>query len=404
MNDDLRMDHPDKRKARSFDTPGRCRRFTDAVYSGVGDAKKLYAELDAAQHAFDPPPPAFKLLIGEMHGHTALSDGNPDIDSYFRHLRDEVKVDFAAVSDHDHGGVGRAELWVGSPSKWDIIRQKVKEYYIPGKFTTLLAYERDAYPYYNNMIIYYQDHEGEMCRGVHDGEITEEELRALLARDDILVIPHDTYYLSAGADFSTIPTELISPLIEIYSRGDATEYMGNPANDLDALIEGGWWQDALKKGAHMGCIAGSDDHFCNNGVILKDVPYPHNFPGLTGVWAKENTVEGIFEALRAKRCYAFMGGRVEIDFRINGHYMGETFTAEAEEDRTIWFRINADAKVKQVTIVKNCRDCCIFKQPSMLFFDYRQERAEDCYYLRVELEDGRFAWTSPIWIKQPPQR
>ena len=397
------MQHPERKQARGIDTPGRSRRFTDAVYSGAGDAKALYAELQAAQHAFDPPPPEYKLFIGEMHGHTSLSDGDPDIDRYFTHLRDELKLDFGAVSDHDHGGVGKPELWVGSPSKWDIIQEKVKEYYRPGTFTTLLAYERDAYPYYNNMVIYYRGHEGKMFRGVHDGEITAAELRSLLADKNILVIPHDTYYLSAGADFNAIPTELIPPLIEIYSRGDATEYMGNPANDLDALIEGGWWQDALRKGAHMGCIAGSDDHFCKNGVILKDVPYPHNFPGLTGVWATENTAEGIFDALRARRCYGFMGGNVRIDFRINGHWMGEAFACPARQERTVWYNITADADVRRVTVVKNCRDQCIFGQPSMLYFDYRQEREEDCYYLRIELADGRFAWTSPIWIRTTPE-
>lgn len=392
------MNHPDKKKARGIDTPGRCRRFTDAVYSGEGDAKALYQELIDAERSFYPNKPEYNVYFGEMHGHTNLSDGNPDIDSYFRHLRDEAKVDFAAISDHDHGGVGRKELWVGSPSKWDIIKSKCREYDEPGKFTALLAYERDSYPYYNNMILYYKGYDGEMYRGAHDGEITEAELRSLLQKEDIIVIPHDTYYLSAGADFNAIPLDLIPPLIEIYSRGDATEYFGNPANDLDALIEGGYWQDALRKGAHMGCIAGSDDHFCQNGTIT-DAPYPHNYPGLTGVYAKENTNAAIFEAIKAKRTFAFMGGRMKIDFRINGHYMGEQFALKPGEDRSIYFHIEADSPVKQVAIVKNLRNYCLFRKNELLFFDYRVEKDEDCYYLRVELEDGRFGWTSPIWIK-----
>ena len=394
------MDHPERKAARSYDLPGRSRTFTDIVYSGEGNAAEKYAALTKAEHMFDPPAPEFDLFIGEMHGHTRLSDGDPSIDDYFINLRDVAKVDFAAVSDHDHGGVGKPELWVGSPSKWDMIREKVKEYNEPGKFTTILAYERDSYPYYNNMIVYYKSHDGEMIRGVRDGEITAEELRDALSRDDILLIPHDTYYLSAGADLSRIPLSLLTPLIEIYSRGDAAEYMGNPANGQDSLCEGGWWQDALKRGAHMGCIAGSDDHFCKNGLIT-DAPYPFNYPGLTGVWAKANTPEAIFDALKARRCYAFMGGRVSVDFRINGHWMGEVFTSSPDADRTVWFNVSADAPVKKVTVVKNCRDYLIFKRESALFLDYRREQAEDCYYLRIELEGGRYAWTSPVWVKTP---
>lgn len=33
-----------------------------------------------------------------------------------------------------------------------------------------------------------------------------------------------------------------------------------------------------------------------------------------------------------------------------------------------------------------------------IFIDYKKEQETDYYYLRVELEDGRYAWTSPIWI------
>lgn len=200
------------------------------------------------------------------------------------------------------------------------------------------------------MIVYYGTHDGEMIRGKRDGEITADELRAALDRDDILIIPHDTYHLSAGADLGTIPPGLLTPLIEIYSRGDATEYMGNPANENDSMCRGGFWQDALARGARMGCIAGSDDHFCKNGVILGDAPYPFNYPGLTGVWAKENTLESIFEALRARWCYGFMGGRITIDFRINGHWMGEEFEVGKDDELTIWYNIVADAPIKRVTI------------------------------------------------------
>ena len=42
-------------------------------------------------------------------------------------------------------------LWDG---KWDIIREKTAEYNEPGKFTTILAYERDSYPWYNNLVVY----------------------------------------------------------------------------------------------------------------------------------------------------------------------------------------------------------------------------------------------------------
>ena len=39
-------------------------------------------------------------------------------------------------------------------------------------------------------------------------------------------------------------------------------------------------------------------------------------------------------------------------------------------------------------------------KPSQLIFDYERESETDCYYLRVELEDGRFGWSSPVWVSR----
>ena len=123
------MNHPDKYLAKRYDTPNRSAAFTDAVYAGdSADRATLMGRMNAAQRSYDPPAPAYIPLVGEMHGHTNLSDGRPDIDTYFRNIRDLAKLDFAVLSDHDHGGVGSAELWSGNPSKWELTRRARRKY------------------------------------------------------------------------------------------------------------------------------------------------------------------------------------------------------------------------------------------------------------------------------------
>ena len=398
------MNHPDKYLAKRYDTANRSAAFTDAVYC---KADATGADLQAAWRSYDPPAPELIPLVGEMHGHTNLSDGRPDIDTYFRNIRDLAGLDFAVLTDHDHGGVGRPTLWEGSPSKWDVIKQKAAEYCQPGKFSTLLGYERDSYPFYNNLVLYFRDADADMVRGVRDGEITKEELTALLEREDVITCPHDTYSFTSNADFLALPVELHTPFIEVISRGDAAEYMGNPAGATYACCEGGFWQDALRQGAKMGVIGGSDDHSGMNGRVDPNLPYPEKYPGVTGVWATENTPAAIFEALSAKRTFAYMmgesagemRGRMEIDFRINGHYMGEVIARPESRDLHIFYRVKADVAVKRVTLVKNCRNYVALAAASELILDYKQENATDFFYLRVELADGRFGWTSPIWVE-----
>ena len=418
------MNHPDRHIAKRYDTPNRSRRFTDIVYTSGAHENPgaLWDELHRAERSLDLPAPDLIPLVGEMHGHSCFSDGGPTPETYFANIRDLAKLDFAVLTDHDHGGVGSPELWAESPSegspsgeslsKWELTRRAALAARVEGKFSTLLGYERDSYPFYNNMILYFRDDScaAEMVRGVRDGEITAEELRALLAREDIVTCPHDTYSLSSGADFGHIPVELITPYIEIMSRGDAAEYMGNPALDQGTVCEGGFWQDALRRGAKIGVIGGSDDHGGMNGRVNHE-PYPFNYPGVTGVWATENTPAAIFDALKAGRTYAFMRGpmdgamegRMVLDLRIEGHYVGETITRPENGNLHLYFCVQADTPIKQVTLVKNCRNIVTYFHRGCEFrdsiLDYRQETPCDCYYLRVELTDGRFGWTSPIWVE-----
>ena len=97
-----------------------------------------------------------------------------------------------------------------------------------------------------------------------------------------------------------------------------------------------------------------------------------------------------------------MGGKMTMDFRINGHWMGEEFSRGEDETLDISYHIEADAPIKTITLVKNCRNYMNFyKGPAkQVVFDYRQEKDTDSYYLRVELEDGRFGWTSPIFVSR----
>ena len=388
------MKNQERKEARRYDTPYRCRELTAGVYSGYAEDKKKRAEETFAQEKkFYPEKSGYHIYFGDIHGHSSLSDGSPDIDAYYQDIRDREKLDFCALTDHDHGGVGSSELF---GEKWELTKRKAAEYYEPGRFTTILGYERDSYPWYNNLVVYYNSHEGEMLRGEVGGEMTKEELLAALRREDILLVPHDTYNLTAGADLGSIPETLFTPLIEVYSRGDSAEYFGNPCNGEVYRCEGGFWQDALKRGAKMGCIAASDDHFRGVKGYEKNYRGIDAYAGKTGVLAEKNTLEAIFEALKARRCYGFMDGRIWIDFRINGHYMGEEFSDR--NDRSVYIRVEADAPVKTITVVKNCRNYIETRQTELMIFDYRAERETDNYYLRVELADGRFAWTSPIWI------
>ncbi|MCR5042054.1 MAG: DUF3604 domain-containing protein [Clostridia bacterium] len=399
MNDSYDLPFsPERKQARRFDTPYRSRIMTDQVFTDEDlpeEARKAaLRRFGESMEHFYPEKSKYRVFFGELHGHSCLSDGGPSPDDYYRNIRDVAKLDFAALTDHHHGGVGSSTLY---GRKGEMLREAAVRRNEPGRFSTLFGYEIDGYPYYNNFIVYHRDHTGGIFREAVDGDITAAELKALLAREDRLVVPHDTYQLGSGADLSRIDPALFTPLIEIYSRDDCAEYFDHPFNhDGGGMVRGCCWQDALRRGAKMGCIAASDDHGLQNGLPFPSGGDPCRYPGITGVLCEENTTQAIFDALKARRCYGFMGGRMGIDFRINGHYMGEEFTSDG--DRTICMRVDADAPVKKLTLVKNCEDALFIRKNKAVVLDYSADTPCDSYYLRVELTDGRLGWTSPIWV------
>jgi copper homeostasis protein CutC len=74
------MNHPDKYKAKRYDSADRCKAFTDTVYHESGDRAELWQKIKDLRRSFDPAAPEYKPFVGEMHGHSVLSDGRVDVE------------------------------------------------------------------------------------------------------------------------------------------------------------------------------------------------------------------------------------------------------------------------------------------------------------------------------------
>jgi hypothetical protein len=70
------------------------------------------------------------------------------------------------------------------------------------------------------------------------------------------------------------------------------------------------WQ----QGVQVGVVASTDDHLGYPGAYGE---------GLVGIYADTLTRQSIMEAFKARRTYGVSGDRIELDFRLNDHWMGE---------------------------------------------------------------------------------
>ena len=393
--------HLQAKAAKKIDVYNRLQHVTRAVY--LNEGQETANDREVVNDAFSVRIPSskseYKVFFGDLHCHTNFSDGSVCLESVLEKMAE--RVDFCAVTDHDHGGLWKDTLYT---DKWNRLKNIVASKNVPGIFTPILGYERDSYPWYDNMIIYFNEYSEDLLTGDILGEIDERELALWLKREDIFIAPHDTTALTCSTNFIGRRRELLPHGFEIISRGDCAEYFDHPLNVCSSVL-GGSYQDALEAGAHIAVIAGADSHDGTGALDCEDMGFPCRYPGMTGLWAKENTLESIFEALKQRRTFAFMGPkRITLDFRVNGHFMGACIKENRDAGgREIYFSVESEVPVFKVTVVKNNTDFFVTKGENInccTFVDYECQRKEDWYYLRVVLTDGRQAWSSPCWIER----
>ena len=132
--------------------------------------------------------------------------------------------------------------------------------------------------------------------------------------------------------------------------------------------------------------------------------HDHVTGGLTAVIAPELTREAIIQALRERRCYATTGARMVLDFRVNGHGMGEEF-ATAAPDVAVTARVLGAAPLARLELV--CNGGIVFTQSGNgRVADIAEtislpKQQTSYFYLRVTQTDGHVAWSSPVWVSLP---
>jgi len=337
----------------------------------------------------------FNLYWGDIHGHSTVSDGLRSPDDYYRYARDVSRMDFAALSDHEPG-------WCRSgrgPEMWDLVRRKAVEYHEPGRFVTFSGYEWTS-GRYGHKCIYYLTDDQPVFAVCHPDCDTPAKLYAALEGRRAMVITHHTAGGPAPADLSLIDPAW-EPLVEIYSCHGCSDAEG-VGRRLWRFSEGrGFYvQDALNQGYHFGIIGGSDTHTSDPGNPLVDHPLsPHPYRvGIMAVYASELTREALWEAMWARRVYGTTGERILVDFRVDGHIMGEEVRLSSPP--LLEVLVAGTAPLARVEVIRN-GEVILTQQTDArdLSFAWQEEEMHSgYYYLRVTQSDEEMAWSSPIWV------
>ncbi len=357
-----------------------------------------------------------RIFFGDLHTHApgALSPSHRPhgpfmahgVGTYaeaFRYARDVSGLDCVGVAWFPPPQ-NIESLWsVPRADDWEEYQEVIAQFHEPGRFAPLVAVELSD-PTAGHRVILYPD----AGKRVTTSKI--EEIWPALERTGAVVVPHHINVTSEGGYQNWRVQDwhrhnaAYQTVLEIAQNRGAFE-TDEPGGATVIGGGGASAQDALAMGHRLGFVGGTDSHHAQPGrntCSMAGVDFhDHVTGGLTAVIAPELTREAIIEALRERRCYATTGARIVLAFQVDGHGMGEEFTA-AKREVAVTARVLGAAPLERLEVV--CNGSAVLSQSAT---DRVATLAETLtltegqtsyFYLRATQNDGHMAWSSPVWV------
>lgn len=365
------------------------------------------------------------IYWGDLHGHSNVSDGRRSPDEYYTSARDDARLDFCALTDRlDEAPASRNGLM--PEAGWAQLKDAAQRFNEPGRFVTLMGFQRSI-PSWDghspgNLCVYYKGPGGAMPRPRHaqrdwlrpravDVAAEMRDLWADLAKTDCLKAVVHCASARQGYTWTQAPAQYAIDLLEMYSKWGACEAPAAPFPIVDGAghrrREGGTAHDALAAGFTPGLIAGSGTHLGRPGSNLWENDWGnaarYDKSGLTAVYADELSRPALFDALKARHCYATTFERIELFFGLNDCVMGDVLTAPTRLRAHV--RARGTRPIKRIEIFSNgeiVRHKIGGREELELYFDETPPAKPTWYYARVTQAGEDYAWSSPIWVRPEP--
>ena len=332
------------------------------------------AALVLALAASAPAPARATAYFGDLHAHSALSDDatNPP-DAFFRVARDVAGLDFVVLSDHDAFMTG---------NEAEILKTTAASFDVPGRF---VAFPGIEWTHRWHMNAYFVRNDQPYCVGSDCPEA--EDFYAFFG--DTVLAGDAAAHVNHPADLFKVDwaqiDDRITNAVEVWNTAGAGDNEPGFGNAL--------W--ALRAGFRLGLVGVSDDHHSERDLPLLGT-------GLTGCDVANLKREDLVEALRARRCWATTGERIELAFDVDGTPMGGDLEALLDGRVQATVSVLATEDASEIELLRNgevvdrarCGDarCTLVSDVAVL-------EPNTFLYARVTQRGGARAWTSPVWVR-----
>lgn len=333
-----------------------------------------------------------KLVFGDIHGQSGISDGVGEIDQYYHYAKAKANLDFTALTDHDC-----YPDWI-SQSEWEWMRTTNRLMNTEDELACLLAYEwtPNEYRYdYGHKNVYYRGDEGEIFRSGDVSGMTPFQLFESLKQYSAMAFPHHPAanwgLVSAATDWNFHDPQ-IQRLVEIFSRHanfEDFESVSRYTKNI-AKLEGCSVADALARKYRIGFSAGSDSHQMEHGIE----------GGIMAAFVPELTRESVYDAMYDRFTYGTTGARILVSLKVGTAHMGQEIVCAKECPVLLDVSAIGIGGIR-VELIKNNQSIASWEcEMGVCDVSYRDDKrsTDDCYYVKVTQKDEHMAWTSPIWV------
>lgn len=296
------------------------------------------------------------LLFGDLHNHCGLSYGHGSLKDALKNAREQL--DFCSITGHAHWPdmpdpderiqyiidfhkVGFAKL----KRDWPAMMATLQNYNDEQKFVVFPGFEIHSNADGDRTILY-QNFAGEI---IYADSIPDLHNRlAALANVGVeaLAFPHHIGYRTGtrGINWSTHDSRW-GPFVELLSMHGCSESSENTRPFLHSM-GGSDWESTIQYGLAQGHVFGFSGHTDHHSGHPGS--YGH---GVTGLWADGRDRESIWNALKARRCYALTGDRIDLRYTLNTAPMGAVIAPCS--NRHIEVDVHAAGAIDCVDIIKN---------------------------------------------------
>ncbi len=337
----------------------------------------------------------YNIYFGQLHSHTAYSDGAGTCDEAFNHAANEVEnLDFLAVTDHSNSfdNDTSATITDGSASSEWKEGHELADKYTGDDFVGLYGYEMTwsgGAPGHMNTF----NTDGFMSRNMTGYEsksrVALQNYYAQLVNtpDSISMFNHPGTTFGDFYDFA------------YYSKANDRQItLIEVGNGEGAIGSSGYFPSyeyytrALDKGWHVAPANNQDNHKGRWGDANT---------GRTVILADSLTRENIYDAIRNMRVYATEDNDLSIYYTLNGVEMGTVLDMKPE---TVNIKVKTsdptDSSRMTVEVIANGGVTVAAQtvDESSAETEFTLDPAYSYYYIRVTQADGNIAVTAPVWL------